>query len=79
MPDVAATPPSPPPPDYKDEKFEYDINSTHEQVMVEDSISSRQIQVEEYQFTWRATIVGSLLGCLVGNLIHYLPRFGICL
>ncbi|CAO0790710.1 unnamed protein product [Mucor circinelloides] len=72
MPDVAATSPTPPPPDYKDEKFEYDINSTHEQVMVEDSISGRQINVEEYQFTWRATIVGSLLGCLVAASNTYL-------
>lgn len=63
MPDVAA---SPPPPDYKDEKIEYDINSTHEQVIV-DGASGHHLPVEEYQFTWRATIVGSLLGCLVGK------------
>lgn len=56
------------PPDYKDEKLEYDINSLDEQVIVNEDVQLSQQPFEEYQFTWRATIVGSLLGCLVGKL-----------
>jgi hypothetical protein len=56
-------------PAYQDEKIEYDLHSVDNQVIVEDD-SSRHAPIEEYQFTWRATIVGSLLGCLVGNIHH---------
>ncbi|RCI01917.1 hypothetical protein CU098_007364 [Rhizopus stolonifer] len=55
------------PPSYKDEKIEYDLQS-EEQVVV-DNISAYP---EETQFTWRATIVGSLLGCLVAASNTYL-------
>ncbi|KAI9487558.1 MAG: OPT oligopeptide transporter protein-domain-containing protein [Benjaminiella poitrasii] len=59
------------PPVYKDEKFEYDIHSINEQVY-EDNNSARQLPVEESHFTWRASIVGSLLGCLVAASNTYL-------
>lgn len=52
--------------DYKDEKIEYHLD---EQVIINDAPSVRPNIIEESQFTWRATIVGSLLGCLVGNII----------
>lgn len=52
--------------DYKDEKVEYDLRSVDEQVAVEDDPTTRRV-VDEYQFTWRSAIVGSLLGCLIGN------------
>jgi hypothetical protein len=55
-------------PAYKDEKIEYDLNSVDDQIAVEDKSSQFQLPVEEHQFTWRAAIVGSLLGCLVGNI-----------
>lgn len=51
--------------DYKDEKVEYDLRSIDEQVAVEEEPIRRD--VDEYQFTWRSAIVGSLLGCLIGN------------
>jgi hypothetical protein len=63
--DVSSTPPK-----YTNEKIEYDIQSIDEQVKVETDPSTRELQVEEYQFTWRAAIVGSLLGCLVGKQNH---------
>lgn len=59
---------------YEDEKIEYDLHSTDEQIVVEDNALHHQPPVEEYQFTWRASIVGSLLGCLVGN-INYTYHF----
>ena len=58
MTDVKQSPPS-----YGDEKVEYDVQSVNEQILV-DNIERHP---EESQFTWRATIVGSLLGCLVGR------------
>ncbi|KAI8362601.1 OPT oligopeptide transporter protein-domain-containing protein [Blakeslea trispora] len=56
MTDVKQSPPS-----YGDEKVEYDVHSIDEQVIINET----QHHPEESQFTWRATIVGSLLGCLV--------------
>ncbi|KAG0769502.1 hypothetical protein G6F57_004330 [Rhizopus arrhizus] len=67
MMDVSSTPPK-----YTNEKIEYDIQSIDEQVKVETDPSTRELQVEEYQFTWRAAIVGSLLGCLVAASNTYL-------
>ncbi|GAA5802237.1 hypothetical protein HPULCUR_007700 [Helicostylum pulchrum] len=58
-------------PDYKDEKTEYDLHSLDEQVVVEEDKTSRII-IEEHQFTWRAAIIGSLLGCLVAASNTYL-------
>lgn len=49
---------------YKDDKLEYDLD---EQVIINDAPSTHHNVIEEPQFTWRATIVGSLLGCLIGN------------
>jgi hypothetical protein len=54
-------------PNYTDEKIEYDLNSVDEQIVVEQD--PRQRFPEETQFTWRSAIIGSLLGCLVGNII----------
>jgi hypothetical protein len=54
--------------DYKDEKVEYDLRSIDEQVIVDDEpASGLGVHHEESHFSWRATIVGSLLGCLIGN------------
>jgi hypothetical protein len=62
MQEVVDTPPT----DFKDEKIEYDLQdgSTDEQVVVNQEIPHHP---EEYQFTWRSAITGSLLGCLVGR------------
>ncbi|SAL96625.1 hypothetical protein [Absidia glauca] len=62
-----------------EEKFEYNVyDSKHEtfdeQVEVQ-NIDERSLAnefVEEYQFTWRASIIGSLLGCLVAASNTYL-------
>ncbi|KAI8342664.1 OPT oligopeptide transporter protein-domain-containing protein [Chlamydoabsidia padenii] len=62
-----------------EEKVEYDIQETKydtfdEQVEVKnvDDRSLPEEFIEEYQFTWRAAIVGSLLGCLVAASNTYL-------
>ncbi|KAI9282582.1 OPT oligopeptide transporter protein-domain-containing protein [Sporodiniella umbellata] len=55
-------------PKFTDEKIEYKVSD--EQVVVEQDVSA--IQLEEHQFTWRAAIVGSLLGCLVAASNTYL-------
>ncbi|KAI9366357.1 OPT oligopeptide transporter protein-domain-containing protein [Pilaira anomala] len=55
------------------EKTEYDINPLDEKLSVLEDLSSiREVHLEEQQFTWRATIVGSLLGCLVAASNTYL-------
>ncbi|ORZ10448.1 OPT oligopeptide transporter protein-domain-containing protein [Absidia repens] len=62
-----------------EEKIEYDVYGTKyetfdEQVEVK-NIEDRSLPeefIEEYQFTWRAAIVGSLLGCLVAASNTYL-------
>ncbi|KAG1469257.1 hypothetical protein G6F56_003359 [Rhizopus delemar] len=56
------------PPKYPDEKIEYDVSN--EQVVFEPE--TKIIEIEETQFTWRAAIVGSLLGCLVAASNTYL-------
>ena len=52
---------------FRDEKKEFvtdgDDNS---QVIVNDRIPVNK-HLEEFHFTWRSSIVGSLLGCLVGR------------
>jgi len=48
----------------KDEIKEYYESDKTSQVAV-DTVPNKLI--EEFQFTWRASIVGSLLGCLVGK------------
>jgi hypothetical protein len=60
-----------------EEKIEYNVyDSKHEtfdeQVEVQniDERSLAEEFVEEYQFTWRAAIIGSLLGCLVGKFVE---------
>lgn len=51
---------------YTDEKIEYDLQSVDEQIVVDKKLDT-QLHPEEFQFTWRSSIVGSLLGCLVGK------------
>lgn len=54
--------------DYRDEKHEYDLD---EQVIIDDTPSTHnKTAIEETQFTWRATIIGSLLGCLIGKILE---------
>lgn len=53
------------PSSHSNEKFEYAEKDTDSQVVVENA--AHQPIVEEFQFTWRASIIGSLLGCLVGK------------
>ncbi|KAI8979182.1 OPT oligopeptide transporter protein-domain-containing protein [Mycotypha africana] len=61
------------PPDYEDKKIEYDLQSVHnEEIIVEDEYKNQEHHIEEYQFTWRASIIGSLLGCLVAASNTYL-------
>jgi hypothetical protein len=56
-------------PTFEDEKFEYDVKSTSNEQVVIDKESVR-IHPEEFQFTWRSSIIGSLLGCLVGKSLY---------
>ncbi|KAI9277824.1 OPT oligopeptide transporter protein-domain-containing protein [Sporodiniella umbellata] len=56
----------------KEIKQEYYEDDKRSQIVVEDLSSLHQKLVEEHQFTWRATIVGSLLGCLVAASNTYL-------
>jgi hypothetical protein len=51
---------------FKDEKIEYDLNSLDNEQVI-DKNSDTKMHIEEFQFTWRASIIGSLLGCLVGK------------
>jgi hypothetical protein len=51
-------------PTFKDEKKDYLDGDS--QVIVDDQPPLERI-TEEFQFTWRSAIVGSLLGCLVGT------------
>ncbi|CAO3636731.1 unnamed protein product [Cunninghamella echinulata] len=61
-----------------EDKLEYEVHTKtefyDEQVNVKDADarSLPQEHIEESQFTWRATIVGSLLGCLVAASNTYL-------
>lgn len=58
-----------------EERIEYQVDTKFKEQMVEadgqEAISETKSLgeqfVEEYQFTWRASIIGSLLGCLVGK------------
>lgn len=58
-----------------EERLEYEIDEKKfsekheqdEQVEIQDEKPLHEEFVEEYQFTWRASIIGSLLGCLVGK------------
>lgn len=70
-------------PNVVDEKYELEspVHSTHETSSDKKDIYSaeehEQVEIdekpqrhpifEEFQFTWRASIIGSLLGCLVGK------------
>ncbi|KAI7897028.1 OPT oligopeptide transporter protein-domain-containing protein [Mucor mucedo] len=55
---------------YRDEKHEYDLD---EHVIVDDTPSvHNKTAIEETQFTWRATIIGALLGCLIAASNMYL-------
>lgn len=49
----------------KDEKKEY-LSEGDSQVIVNDQPHLQRL-TEEFQFTWRSAITGSLLGCLVGK------------
>lgn len=65
---------------YRDEKKEFvtdgDDNS---QVVVNDRIPVNK-HLEEFHFTWRSAIVGSLLGCLVGRVfILYKYKYEVCI
>lgn len=53
------------PSSFNDEKKDYADKETDSQVIVD--YEPRHTVMEETQFTWRASIVGSLLGCLVGT------------
>ncbi|KAL0090406.1 OPT oligopeptide transporter protein-domain-containing protein [Phycomyces blakesleeanus] len=63
-------------PESIEDKTEYEIHETKEVVTDEKlSVNSKSIKeeiIEEWQFTWRASIVGSLLGCLVAASNTYL-------
>lgn len=54
---------------YKDEKKEYYASDEQSQVAVDETAPSARHQEQEFHFTWRSAIVGSLLGCLVGKFI----------
>lgn len=50
----------------RDEKKDFNDDDKDSQVIIDDKPIPERI-VEEFHFTWRASIVGSLLGCVVGK------------
>ncbi|KAI8365352.1 OPT oligopeptide transporter protein-domain-containing protein [Radiomyces spectabilis] len=67
------------PASYNDEKIEYEVRSTpedvvdhQEQVVIKDDQPFGVNFIEESQFTWRSSIVGALLGCVVAASNTYL-------
>lgn len=55
------------------EKKEYTEGDTNSQVLIDEEPRLARLS-EEFHFTWRSAIVGSLLGCLVGkSLLFHLP------
>ncbi|CAO3646889.1 unnamed protein product [Mucor hiemalis] len=58
-------------PTYRDDKKEFTDGDSNSQVVV-DERTQNQILNEEFHFTWRSAIVGSLLGCLVAASNTYL-------
>lgn len=70
-------------PQIVEEKIEYEIDKkevyseSSEQIEVQEDKPLGQYVVEEWQFTWRASVVGSLLGCLIGKShMHTNPHRG---
>ncbi|KAI7899557.1 OPT oligopeptide transporter protein-domain-containing protein [Cokeromyces recurvatus] len=59
------------PPAYNEDKVEYELNTVESDVKLDD-FTIPQDPIEEYHFTWRASIIGSLLGCLVAASNTYL-------
>ncbi|CDS05296.1 hypothetical protein LRAMOSA07825 [Lichtheimia ramosa] len=61
-----------------EEKIEYEIDKKEvyaestEQIEVHEDKPIGQYVVEEWQFTWRASVVGSMLGCLIAASNTYL-------
>lgn len=53
------------------EKKEYTEGDTNSQVHIDEEPRLARLS-EEFHFTWRSAIVGSLLGCLVGKITHNL-------
>jgi hypothetical protein len=56
---------------FKDEKEELKRSDSNSQVIVDDFSKLPQQFQDEFHFTWRASIIGSLLGCLVGNFFFF--------
>lgn len=61
-------------PTYRDEKREFADGDSNSQVVVDERAHNHALN-EEYHFTWRSAIVGSLLGCLVGTLPYLISAF----
>ncbi|CDS11287.1 hypothetical protein LRAMOSA03550 [Lichtheimia ramosa] len=67
-------------PETEQEKIEYEIDEKKQeelyeksdQVAIKDDEPIGHVIVEEWQFTWRASVVGSLLGCLIAASNTYL-------
>jgi hypothetical protein len=57
------------PTSYRDDKKDFNDGDSSSQVIVNDKPVVDKL-VEEFHFTWRSAIVGSLLGCIVGKMIH---------
>lgn len=57
-------------PTYRDEKRDFADGDSNSQVAVDDQRARNHALNEEFHFTWRSAIVGSLLGCLVGTLSY---------
>jgi hypothetical protein len=54
------------PTSYRDDKKDFNDGDSNSQVIVNEKALGEQI-TEEFHFTWRSAIVGSLLGCIVGK------------
>lgn len=57
---------------YDDPSVKEDLQEDHKQTMPDDEKSVVSEIVEQYQFTWRSSIVGSLLGCVIAASNTYL-------
>jgi hypothetical protein len=54
-------------PSLRNEKKDYIDEDNNSQVIIDEQPHLERL-TEEFQFTWRSAIVGSLLGCLVGTI-----------
>jgi len=57
---------------FRDEKKDFVTDGDSNSQVIVDDQSPVNRHLEEFHFTWRSAIVGSLLGCLVGRFAYFL-------